>query len=131
MFTSCIPGMLLEVENLTDEPVLLTYYIKDAFIFDDPWEGFEQSVTKTVEPGEKAEIYFSWQKLANSGNVTAKDFLEIAIYTTLFEIFSVELLETNEEINIENRQYLFVKYRKNKTSHIYTIQIKRPNGSVP
>jgi hypothetical protein len=127
IFTGCTPGIRLEVENLTGEPIQLSYHIKNDFVPDDPWDGFEQDVNKRMEPGEKTKVSFSWSELSNRNDVTAKDYYEMWLYATAFENFSIELLERKKQINIEEIQYFSVRHEKRGTVHIYTIQIKRPN----
>jgi hypothetical protein len=115
--------MLLEVENLTEEPVQISYHLKSDFVPDDPWPGFEQDVNKKLGPGEKAEIHFSWSKLVGRDSITKEDYYKASVYTTLFERFSIEYLASKKQINIEEMENFSVRYRKKGTAHIYTIQI--------
>ena len=114
LFSGCTPGVILNIENGTAEPVQVNCWIKDEYALKQP--GY-QRLSERLEPGESMNVHFDWQYF------TGKELADISSYEMIFEYFSVTLLNSGRILRMDSMRDFPVSYQREGTVHRYIMEI--------
>ena len=126
LFSGCQFVVLPIIQNVSGEAIRLQYIISDDYYYSDfDHKGFKQSIDHKLENNEQFRLYFNVAKLVNySGN--GRPYSEISTYIPAFQHFSIEYLESNKIIELNDEQFFNITYSKEGTLavvHVFTINV--------
>jgi len=124
LLSSCTPGTYFEIENITIEPLRISYKINENFL----WEGLIGEEEKIIPPGEYVNLNFRILSIASE---ISKNGLKEETVKSIFDFFEVYNSKGDliMSLNAISRNDLVIKHRF-FTSISYVLQLAKTNATI-